>query len=110
MAASPAAATPTGELPAGAHAASFALPAQITVADAAALLGRLADVIRGLPAGSDLRVQGAALTRFDSSALAVLLQARRQAQARGCAVQLQGLPERLLELARLYGVAELFQA
>ena len=47
------------------------------------------------------------LNRFDSSALAVLLACRRQAQALGRACYVRGLPPRLRQLAGLYGVAEL---
>ena len=47
------------------------------------------------------------LRRFDSSALAVLLASRRQAQALGRAFYVRDLPPRLRQLAGLYGVAEL---
>lgn len=49
------------------------------------------------------------LTQFDSSALAVLLACRREAQALGRSLQLQGLPDKLRELAALYGVLALLQ-
>jgi len=44
---------------------------------------------------------------FDSSALAVLLDCRRQALAMGFAFWVQGLPPRLRQLAGLYGIASL---
>ena len=50
------------------------------------------------------------LQLFDSSALAVLLATRREALAAGKPFSVHGLPERLQQLARLYGVAELFPA
>ncbi len=50
------------------------------------------------------------LQQFDSSALAVLLACRREAQALGRSLQVQGLSARLCELASLYGVLELLQA
>jgi phospholipid transport system transporter-binding protein len=50
------------------------------------------------------------LQQFDSSALAVLLACRREAQTLGCRLQVQGLSDRLRELAALYGVLELLQA
>jgi phospholipid transport system transporter-binding protein len=50
------------------------------------------------------------LTQFDSSALAVLLACRREAQALGRSLQVQGLSEPLRELATLYGVLEWLQA
>lgn len=49
-----------------------------------------------------------ALQTFDSSALAVLLACRREALAAGKTFAVFSLPERLLQLAKLYGVAELF--
>ena len=51
-----------------------------------------------------------ALQQFDSSALAVLLECRREALAHGQASRWHSLPPRLRELAALYGVAELLPA
>jgi phospholipid transport system transporter-binding protein len=51
-----------------------------------------------------------ALTRFDSSALAVLLDCRREALALGKTFSVSQLPPRLRDLAALYGVAELLPA
>jgi len=48
-----------------------------------------------------------ALTQFDSSALAVLLDCRREALATGRIFWVQGLPPRLRQLAGLYGIAPL---
>ncbi len=48
-----------------------------------------------------------ALTHFDSSALAVLLDCRREALAMGRIFWVQGLPPRLRQLAGLYGIATL---
>lgn len=56
--------------------------------------------------GSELVLDGSALQRFDSSALAVIVECKRLAQARGQAFVVRGLPTKLLELGRLYGVAE----
>lgn len=53
-----------------------------------------------------LRVDGHALSTFDSSALAVLLECQRQVRRRGWQVQWVALPSRLQELARLYGLGE----
>jgi phospholipid transport system transporter-binding protein len=55
-------------------------------------------------------LDASALEEFDSSALAVLLACRRQAQALGRSLQVQGLSDRLRELAALYGVQVLLQA
>jgi phospholipid transport system transporter-binding protein len=48
-----------------------------------------------------------ALKQFDSSALAVLLDCRREALAMGRTFWVQGLPPRLRQLAGLYGIASL---
>ena len=55
-------------------------------------------------------LDASALQRFDSSALAVLLACRREARALGRSLQIQGLSEKLRELAMLYGVLEWLQA
>lgn len=55
-------------------------------------------------------LDASALQEFDSSALAVLLACRREAQTLGRSLQVQGLSGRLQELATLYGVLELLQA
>ena len=50
------------------------------------------------------------LTQFDSSALAVLLDCRREVLAVGRTFWVQGLPPRLRQLAGLYGIATLIPA
>jgi phospholipid transport system transporter-binding protein len=50
------------------------------------------------------------LQKFDSSAIAVLLECRREAQIQGKSFSVRGLPERLRALAALYGVAQLLPA
>jgi len=59
---------------------------------------------------SELQVDASALVHFDSSALAVLLELRRQAQVRGQSFQVTGMSARLSELAGLYGVDELLDS
>ena len=49
-------------------------------------------------------IDAAPLTRFDSSALAVLLECRRLAQVTGRSFAVRNTPPRLSELAGLYGV------
>jgi phospholipid transport system transporter-binding protein len=56
---------------------------------------------------TEFQVDASALEHFDSSALAVLLELRRQAQVRGQSFQVTGMTARLSELAGLYGVDEL---
>ena len=60
--------------------------------------------------GSSTVVDASALAQFDSSALAVLLECRREAMALGRGFAVKALPARLRELASLYGVAALLPA
>jgi phospholipid transport system transporter-binding protein len=82
------------------------LPAEITQAKALTCLTMLQTAAR---AGSDAEVviDAAPLAHFDSSALAVLLECRRESLAGGKSFAVTGMPPRLAELAALYGVAAL---
>lgn len=82
------------------------LPDTLLHSTAAACLD---DMLRGLSAepSASVTVDATALVRFDSTALAVLLELRRVAMAAGKALVLQALPTRLLDLARLYGIDSL---
>jgi phospholipid transport system transporter-binding protein len=75
------------------------LPASATLADTASLW-------RALDGSADI-VDASALRSFDTSAIALLLEARRRAEARGAGFAVRGAPPKLVELARLYGVDEL---
>ena len=75
------------------------LPPAATLAQACTLLAALRDPVDAIDAS--------ALTEFDTSTIALLLEARRRAQARGVAFAVHGAPPKLVELARLYGVEEL---
>ena len=81
------------------------LPETLTLAEARDTL-RLLKVSLEREAEPLLVVDGGQLRRFDSSALAVLLECRRLAEAWGKRVELHGLPTQLAELARLYGMGE----
>lgn len=59
-------------------------------------------------AGREVRLSAAALIDFDSSALSLLLSAARQCSEQGVKLKLDDVPDKLRELARVYGVAELF--
>ena len=75
------------------------LPASATLADACALLAQL---------GQDTKVIDASgMKQFDTSVIAVLLEARRRAEARGTETVVNGAPPKLRELAKLYGVEEM---
>lgn len=82
------------------------LPKELTQTQATACLRML---VQGLRAESapEVVVDATALSRFDSAALAVLLEFRREALALGKRFAVRGLPSRLGDLAALYGIAEL---
>ncbi|RYF06844.1 MAG: STAS domain-containing protein [Comamonadaceae bacterium] len=84
------------------------LPSELTHRQASASLRML---LQGLQAHRDpqLVVDAAALTAFDSSALAVLLECRRAALSDGKSFSVKALPAALSTLAGLYGVLELLQ-
>ncbi|HVR51279.1 MAG TPA: STAS domain-containing protein [Pseudorhodoferax sp.] len=84
------------------------LPASLTHAEASASLHML---LQGLSSQSGpVLVDASALQRFDSSALAVLLQCRRESMGLGRGFMVRALPPRLRALARLYGVDGLLPA
>ncbi len=68
----------------------------------------LAQALRALSQTAVADASG--LHSFDSSAIAVLLECRREAQLQGKSFSVRGLSERLRSLAALYGVAELLPA
>ena len=82
------------------------LPAQLTHEHAAACGRMLAQGLRALP-GPQAVADASGLQAFDSSALAVLLDCRREALAQGKTFEVARMPAKLRDLARLYGVAEL---
>jgi phospholipid transport system transporter-binding protein len=81
------------------------LPATVTLAEATALVRAAEEAVAG--GSGELAVDASALANFDTSLVAVLLHARRLAQAAGRSFRLVAAPEKLAQLARLYGVAEL---
>jgi phospholipid transport system transporter-binding protein len=83
----------------------LALPATLTIKEASAAVRVLeAAVEQGSGA---LVVDASALRSFDTAAIAALLELRRQAQVTGRAISVCGAPTSMVELAGLYGVAEL---
>jgi phospholipid transport system transporter-binding protein len=85
------------------------LPPTLTHDEAPACMRMLQQGLAG-QSGSAAVVDASALVRFDSSALAVLLECRREASALGRSFAVKGLSPRLRELAALYGVAGLLPA
>lgn len=82
------------------------LPAALTLRDARSAMAALGPAIAATDEGT-VRIDAAALTHIDSASLAVLLQCRRLAEERGRRFAVVNAPSRLVDLARLYGVAEL---
>ena len=85
---------------------TLALPSLLTHDQATACAKSLGLDIRA-EQGETVFVDASALEKFDSSALAVLLQCRRDAVASGKSFAVTGLPRQLRELADLYGISEL---
>jgi len=79
------------------------LPATLTLDTAESALKTL----RPAAGSGPWAIDASALSEFDSAALALLLQAKRLAQAEGRSLQVLGAPPKLTDLARLYGVADL---
>ncbi len=81
--------------------------------DAGAAWAQLAPALRAEAAqvksgaGVELRLSAVSLTKFDSSALSLLLSAARLTAELGLRLALTDAPPKLRELARVYGVAEL---
>jgi phospholipid transport system transporter-binding protein len=88
---------------------ALALPSLLTHDQAAACAQTLAAGIQA-DMSDKVVVDASALVRFDSSALAVLLQCRREAVASGKGLTIEGLPGKLRELADLYGIQTLIEA
>lgn len=80
---------------------SLSMPAVLTHREARACLQ---DWIGRLPTQGEVTLDAAALQRFDSSALSVVLALQRAALARGCQVRLRHLPTQARQLARVYGI------
>ena len=87
----------------------LALPTKLTHREARDTLVPLLQRLRA-QTEAQLVVDASALQVFDSSALAVLLECRRQALAEHKTFAVRGLPAALAGLAALYGVAELLPA
>lgn len=85
------------------------LPDAITQANTVACLATLSKALVQ-EAEADVVVDAARLTRFDSAALALLLELRRNALKMGKSFAVRGAPQRLQDLVDLYGITELLPA
>jgi len=81
------------------------LPETLTQTTARRCAQELSQALQAEPQA--IVVDASRLRAFDSTALAVLLALRREAARLGKSFALAGLPQRLGDLARLYGIAEL---
>lgn len=88
--------------------AALRLPERITLREARGVLETLGAALAAEPgAPAAIELDASALAQFDSSALGVLVGLHRRAAQAGRPCRLLGMPPRLTELARLYGVSEL---
>ena len=85
------------------------LPVDLTRNQANACLKMLLQGLQSEP-GPVVVVDATALNRFDSAALAVLLECRREGRHLGKMVAIRAMPQGLRDLAGLYGIAELLPA
>jgi phospholipid transport system transporter-binding protein len=82
------------------------LPASVTAREANDTRRLLAQAMKS-ESGAAVVVDASSLMHFDSSALAVLLECHRAADAWGKPFELRNAPPKLAALARLYGVEAL---
>ncbi|QTN22346.1 STAS domain-containing protein [Rhizobacter sp. AJA081-3] len=85
------------------------LPASITLRESRDTQRLLSQALQGEQHG-EVVIDASPLQQCDTSALAVLLECRRLAQAWGRAFSVRNPPEKLASLAKLYGVADLLFA
>ncbi len=92
----------------GLASSTLTLPAVANVGAAAELAAQLQTQLQ---AGTGpVQVDAGALQVYDTATVALLLQLRRLAQAANRPLTLKAAPDKLLQLARLYGVEELLAA
>lgn len=80
----------------------LSLPAKLTLNDADAIARNLKSQISSQP--GEVAIDASLLQEFDSSALAVLVACRREALAAGKQFAVSQLPDKLAQLASLYGI------
>ena len=81
----------------------LSLPVKLTQTQAEQCLAQLKQDVQQ-EAEAQVVVNAAPLSSFDTSALAVLLAVRRECARVGKRFAVQGLPDRLRDLAVLYGI------
>lgn len=88
---------------------NLALEGALSFETVPAVLAQTVEYVARADLPERLTIDFASVGAVDSSAVALLLEWRRQAQRLGKTVVFVNLPPNLLALARLYGVAELIQ-
>jgi len=89
--------------------AHLQLPMELTHARARDWLKSLI-IAQRQEGGRQITVDASRLTRFDSSALAVLLACRREALSKNKTFVVFQMPDQLRQLAHVYGVSDLLQS
>lgn len=91
---------------------ALSLPSQLTFADAKACAQQLEKNIQSVALQSSaqsITLDASQVERFDSSALAVLMQLRRHViKKQYTGIMVKNMPPKLRALTKLYGVAPLF--
>jgi phospholipid transport system transporter-binding protein len=85
------------------------LPERVTLQEAVQVLDALSQTL-GKQSGAQVTLDASGLRVFDTSAVAVLLTLRSNMLAQGKKLSVDGWPQRLTDLAKLYGVSELLAA
>lgn len=81
-----------------------ALPETLTLVQAKAAVAAIQQFAKEGADDGELTIDASGLRNFDTSAIAVLLEARRLAAAGGRELSVQGAPAAMVELSGLYGV------
>jgi phospholipid transport system transporter-binding protein len=83
----------------------YVLPETLTLAQASAAVKAIEAALgEGRVERDPLVIDATGLRSFDTAAIAVLLEARRLAQAAGRAFVVRGAPPAMVELSGLYGI------
>jgi phospholipid transport system transporter-binding protein len=86
----------------------LSLPATLTHAQATQQLAQWESLL-ATSGAEPVTVDCAALQHFDSAALALVLELARRARARGGSLHLRTVPQRLHDLAAVYGLDAIWQ-
>jgi phospholipid transport system transporter-binding protein len=85
----------------------YSLPTKILHENAQSVLSEGMVALASVSVNNALNIDCQKLDTFDSTALSIILALKRQAQKRAVTIQLQDVPEKLVSLAEVYGVANI---